>query len=655
VSRAVERRIEDISREALEERLRAIARDHHPEEILGRMELVHLVQVVTSEALALTDLYARVSLGEILERRTPTLPPALCALAERSSLDGEPRLLFEVRQLPDRVKAVGDKCLFDLGLSGQSDYQGIPLGELGPRSYQVASQILARLAEDPLLERYFRDNRLRNLPIEEEVIFLQQCSRRFALYADLLRWLRDDRPVAPALGDRDHGREGDAGAGADRDIPSGGEERLADRGEASPPVRAAGAPSEASPQDAAGASAERDDDPGGALVSRFPSSRPAPLGERLLLSRDELLAAYERILLFSSLDLAALRDRLAQTVVAQEQAIQALCDEFSLYAAGTHNLNRPPSYLFVGPTGVGKNHLVETLIGLLEEAWRLEIPFLTLEGPSYTYPSDINELRGATRGFIRSDEEGILTEFHQRASTSPLSVILVDEIEKAHPQLRRFFLSIMDRGTVTDNKGQVLHFANSMLIYTSNIGYSDLPRRAAPIGYADQEAQDRRAEQEVRRELRRALSPEFVNRLRLVHFGYLDAEAIDRIFDLELTRIERRFEEVHGLGLVVTPAARQEILGRGYSHDHGARHLRARMESLINVEVSRKIKTDERGRRPGARRMLRYLRELKDGRRPFDLDEVRARVLRQARARVPYRRVVVDFRGGEFSYEGIGD
>jgi ATP-dependent Clp protease ATP-binding subunit ClpA len=232
-------------------------------------------------------------------------------------------------------------------------------------------------------------------------------------------------------------------------------------------------------------------------------------------------------------------------------------------------------------------------------------------------------------------------------------VILIDEVEKAHPQLRRFFLSIMDRGTVTDNKGKVLNFSNSMLVFTSNIGYSDLSRQAAPIGYSDQEGQDKREEQDVRRALRRTLSPEFINRLRTVHFDYLAGESLERIFDLELERIARRYREIHELEIEVTEVARTELLKRGTSHDHGARHLRARMESLINVEISRRLKADERRRRTGYRRTLDYLRELKLGKRPFDLDEVRGRVMDQTRVRVPYSRFRVDLVDDTFTYEGV--
>ncbi|MFQ5767151.1 MAG: AAA family ATPase [Acidobacteriota bacterium] len=616
------RRIESVTRKDLARRLREIVQEHFPGSGINRRELSHLVQVVTNEALFLSDLYARVALGEILERHHPELPNSLKALVRRFTSEGKPRLLYEVKRLPERIKVVGDKCLLDVGLIGQRNYQGIPLTSLGPRSYQVAAQILAHLAEDPLLNRFFRENRLANLSIEEEITFLQQCSRRFDLYSRVLH----------LLGAQDR-HEGDQGSTV-----------LVPVSLPSPAVVGA--------SEAAEGGGEEDAE---AVLEKATAAAAAPKagGERLLLSGEELLAAYERILLFSALDQKALGDHLAAKVVGQEPAIRALCDEFALHAAGTQNLNRPPSYLFVGPTGVGKNYLVETLKELLESAWGIEIPLLLLEGPNYTYPSDINELRGATRGFIRSDEAGLLTEFHQRASGSPLSIILVDEVEKAHAQLRKFFLSIMDRGTVTDNRGQVLQFANSMVIYTSNIGYSNLAQRGAPIGYAEQEQMDKRVGQDVDRDLRRTLSPEFMNRLRVVHFNYLNPESIDRIFDLEMARIARRFQEVHNLDLEITPAARREILKLGYSHDHGARHLRSRLETLVNVEVSRKIKSEEKRRQPGSNRVLRYLRGLKTGQRKFDLDEVRSRVMRQARARVPYRTVVVDYRKDRFVYTGV--
>lgn len=633
----ISKKIERCSRADLEERLKEIAGRKFPDEVFDRRELRHLVRVVTNDVLLLTDLYTRVAVHEILDAGGAGVPRSLSRLLDQTGSEAD-SAVYEVKRLPDRIKTVGDKCLFDVGLTGRDTYRGISLPELGRRSYRLASEVLERLGEDPRLSRFFRENRLHNLPIEEEVNFLQQCSRRFAIYARLLHGLATESP--------------------DEDVDDSGEVEDGDGSseqEVTAVAQASPAPFIGVELPAEGAEAASPAEDQQALVARFPHVETAAPRERLLLSKEELLAAWERILLFSCLDIDGLVARISNTVVAQEEAIQVLADDFALHAAGTRNLNRPPSYLFVGPTGVGKNHLVETLIQMLEAEWQIEIPFLTLEGPNYTYPSDINELRGATRGFIRSDEDGILTEFHRRAAGAPLSVILIDEVEKGHPQLRKFFLSIMDRGTVTDNRGQVLSFANSMLVFTSNIGYSDLARNSAPIGYANAESADRRAAQDVRRGLRRTLSPEFVNRLKLVHFNHLDPAAIDRILELELARIARRFQEVHGLALELTPAARAEILRQGYSHDNGARFLRSVMDRQLNVEVSRLIKSDERRRGRGSGRVLRYLRELKGNKRPFDLEDVRRRVMRQARARVPYTRVVVDHRDGAFSYTGVGN
>jgi ATP-dependent Clp protease ATP-binding subunit ClpA len=382
-------------------------------------------------------------------------------------------------------------------------------------------------------------------------------------------------------------------------------------------------------------------------------SDPAPTAsdfEGLPLSREDLISSYERIVLFASLDIERLHRRLNEVVVDQPEAVEALCDEFALYATGTHSLIKPPSYFFVGPTGVGKNYLIETLVRLLGEATGVEIPLLTIDGPNYTDPSDINELRGSTRGFIRSDEEGVLAEFHERSSQGPLSVILVDEVEKAHPHLRKFFLSLMDRGTVTDNRGRSLFFANSVLVFTSNLGFSESISRGTPIGYRGDELRGDFEESEVNRALRQALSAEFVNRLRIIRFQHLTRASIERIFDLEFDNVRRRFLEVHGLELAVTPEAKDEILARGYSYDYGARHLGAFINRVANVEVSKRVKRDDAGSGRPDGEILDYLRQIRRKERAFDPRAVRARVLGAARVRVPYSAMTIDFEGGEFTY-----
>jgi len=370
-----------------------------------------------------------------------------------------------------------------------------------------------------------------------------------------------------------------------------------------------------------------------------------------LFTRDELLSAYERMVLFAALDIDRLRDSLNAMIVDQASAVQALCDEFTLSASGTRDLRKPPGYFLVGPTGVGKNHLVECLARVLEGAWRVEVPTLTIEGPNYTYPSDINELRGATRGFIRSDEEGLLAAFQERACKAPVSIILVDEVEKAHPQLRTFFLSILDRGTTTDNKGRVLNLANALVFFTSNLGYSEQQQRAAPIGYADDDARRATADADVRTDLRRSLSPEFMNRVRLIHFGRLTTASAERILDLEFERIARRYRGVHDLELRLDPSARRELLARGFSPTSGARRLAATLESVCNVAISQKIRQDDRRLATDRDSLVSWLRSLRHHAQPFDPNEVRREVLSHVRARLDYASLRIGFRDGGFVYD----
>jgi ATP-dependent Clp protease ATP-binding subunit ClpA len=275
---------------------------------------------------------------------------------------------------------------------------------------------------------------------------------------------------------------------------------------------------------------------------------------------------------------------------------------------------------------------------------------LTIEGPNYTYPSDINELKGATRGFIRSDEDGIMTAFHEKSSRAPLSIVLVDEVEKAHPQLLTFFLSILDRGTTTDNRGNVLNFSNCMIFFTSNLGYSDRQQEGATVGFADGEQREIGETQDIRRELRRALKPEFVNRVRLVYFDHLRRESADRILDLELEKIARRYDEFHGLRLVLEGPARMELIRRGFSAAFGARRLGATLESVCNVEIAKKIRQEDRASNEDRAQLIEWLRKVRGGQRAYDADEVRRRVLDLARVRPGYSELSIGYDGEAFTY-----
>jgi MoxR-like ATPase len=600
--------IEPFDPETLEARLRESARSCSGPCGVDGLELKHLVRVLTGCSLLLTDVYSDDRIARIMNSDRFLLSTLVGQLIEEQRRGGG-EVFYRIRRLPDDVRVIGDKALFDFGFLGLRRVKGYELGDLGARAYRAAGEALELLAEDRRLREFFRQNKLLMLPLEDEVGFLRQCAEKFPLYADILRTMHAEAPaaapVSPDLATR---------------VPL-----MAAAAEA-----VVGAETKPARPDADYLEAARGDADRGSLFSR-----------------DQLLSSYERMVLFSALDIDRLRDALNAIIVDQEPAVAALCDEFMLCASGTRDLRKPPGYFLVGPTGVGKNHLVESLGRVLEAVWQVEIPMLTIEGPNYTYPSDINELKGATRGFIRSDEEGLLSAFHERASKAPVSIILVDEIEKAHAQLRTFFLSILDRGTTTDNKGHVLNLANSIVFFTSNLGYSDLQQRSAPIGYGDDAARWAVADADVRSDLRRALSPEFMNRVRMIHFARLTPASSERILDLEFARIARRYREVHDLELVLDTSARNELLVRGFSPAFGARRLAATLESVCNVAISHRIRKDDEA-------LVAWLRDLRESARPFDPNEVRREVLQQVRARLDYTALRIEFRDGMFRYEPAG-
>jgi MoxR-like ATPase len=485
--------------------------------------------------------------------------------------------------------------------------------------------VLELLAADRTLREFYARNRIQPLPIEEEVLFLRQMASRFQLYARILQAFRggaDPHPTSLV-------RSSLARAMPLPSVPA-------------PPVPVVSAPPENRRRGATGGRAE--------TRRPEPVAPPSTPEEAVGLDREERLAGYERTLLFATLDLEALRGRLKDEVVDQDAAVDRVVDDLSVFAGGTRARPRPESYFLVGPTGVGKNYLMERLARALEEAWDTKIPFLILEGPQYAYPADVNELKGAARGFIRSDEPGLLAEFHERARVAPVSILLVDEVEKAHPQLARFFLSMMDRGATLDNRGRLLRFSSSILAFTSNLGYSEIERQARPIGYGARRngAGRRRA---AARDLRRGLPPEFLSRLKVIHFEPLTRPSAERILALEVGRIAARYRSRRGVDLLVTRAASEAIVEQGFSEEEGARHLVDRADRVLNVEVSLRLRPRPEPLSDAGRRLLDRIREARRGERAVDEEALRTDVEREARGRRRAGRLVVDWSQGRFIYQ----
>ena len=598
---------EDFDQKRLEARIRDLSRRLFAGEKVDDLETWHLVQVVEHCSRAISDVYRTVNLDQILRgsiRRPQDLGDLLPS--DSKSFSGP---LHKVTRVPDEVRGLGDRCLYDIGMAGVKDYQGVSLEKLGVRSYQAAADILAILANERSLREIFQQNQVRSLPIEEEIAFLRQCATRFNLYARLLASLREETlPLA---------KSSSMAPGLTDDLCEPDEED-------------AGKPNEPAPKESP------------AILSHPEESR------------DTVLSRYERILLFAGTDIEALRRELNHLVVDQPEAVDALCDDLLLNGTGTQARGVPQCYFLVGPTGVGKNHLMESLARILSQLWGVEIPFLIVEGPQYTHPSDVHDLRGATRGFIRSDEPGLLAEFHERSSRAPLSILLVDEVEKAHSQLQKFFLPIMDRGFFHDNHGRRLGFEGSLLAFTSNLGYSTSEMPMEPIGYRGGSGERlRRRGVDAERHMKRSLSPEFLARLRTIRFAGLSPDSMAAILELETARVFRRFKELHHLEIELTAAARDELLREGFSAALGARRLAAVVRHRCNVEVSRRIKQDDLSGSGERRETVEYVRDLRRGDRAFEAAAVEAAVREMAKAILPYRRLRIDHDGESFRYEGL--
>jgi ATP-dependent Clp protease ATP-binding subunit ClpA len=222
-------------------------------------------------------------------------------------------------------------------------------------------------------------------------------------------------------------------------------------------------------------------------------------------------------------------------------------------------------------------------------------------------------------------------------------------VEKAHPQLRKFFLGMMDRGTTMDNHGDTLHFVNTLFVYTSNIGYSRLQASTQPIGFGDAAAQEEFKHREVIQDLKKQLTPEFVNRVSVIRFRPLTRASVERIFDLEFEKVASRYRDVQGISLVLTDEAREEMISRGYNPEYGARPLARLINAVANVEVSKRLKRDERGRGRETADLLSWLREAREGKRALDPSAL-GRVMDQARVNVTYSALEIGWDGKEFTY-----
>ena len=280
--------------------------------------------------------------------------------------------------------------------------------------------------------------------------------------------------------------------------------------------------------------------------------------------------------------LVKMRDRLQQRIIGQDQAVEKVVRAIQRNRTGLKDPHRPiGTFLFFGPTGVGKTQLARTLAEYLFDS---EENMVRLDMSEYMEKFSVSRLIGAPPGYVGYEEGGQLSE---RVRRKPYCVVLLDEIEKAHPDIFNLLLQVMDEGRLTDSNGRTVDFKNTIVIMTSNVGSREMEEYGNGIGFATAGKNvetDRRSVLE--KAVKKAFPPEFINRVdEQVYFNALSKEAIEAIIDLELKDLRER-AQASGYKLVVTPAAKRMIADAGYDPAYGARPLKRAVMRYVEDPVS---------------------------------------------------------------------
>ena len=288
----------------------------------------------------------------------------------------------------------------------------------------------------------------------------------------------------------------------------------------------------------------------------------------------------QRMLESDSEKLIKIEEALGKRVVAQEEAIQAVARALRRARAGLSDPNKPlGSFMFLGPTGVGKTELARALA---EFMFNDEKALVQIDMSEYMERHATARLIGSPPGYVGYDEGGQLTETIRHR---PYSLILFDEIEKAHPEVFNLLLQILDNGRLTDGKGKMVNFKNAIIIMTSNVG-SQYMKAMSHIGFAGGEDGGRAEEEEnyrgkIMEALRKSFRPEFLNRVDdIMVFHPLRPKDIEKIVDIQLGLIEKRLAE-HRITLAIDAAARKHLATQGFDPEFGARPLKRLMQKLI--------------------------------------------------------------------------
>jgi len=295
----------------------------------------------------------------------------------------------------------------------------------------------------------------------------------------------------------------------------------------------------------------------------------------------------QRIAKNESERLLHMEDELKKSVVGQENAIKNIVRAIRRNRAGLKDPKKPiGSFIFLGPTGVGKTHLAKVLAKYLFDT---EEAMIRVDMSEYMEKFAVSRLVGAPPGYVGYEEGGQLTEKVRR---KPYSIILLDEIEKAHPDVYHLLLQIMDDGVLTDSFGRRVDFKNTIVIMTSNIGSRELKDFGQGVGFNTTARQENKTEHEkgvLENAMKKTFAPEFINRIDdVVIFNSLEREALHKIIDIELTDVYNRIDDL-GYKLEVTDKAKDFLLEKGYDQRYGARPLKRAIQKYIEDKLADEI------------------------------------------------------------------